>query len=154
MNETTRYTLPLTNHKLQFYFQTLTRHQPRPRSQTEQWSRSYPSEVPSEASDLVDRAFFERPTPPISPTGLQSVDTMDSRRLGEVEVMQRLDSPTTRFPRSAAPGWRRSPHSLIGTDQTQPTVGGNRIFASLLDRVLDNSDRRQYGMGWVGRMFG
>ncbi|KAK9709269.1 Rhomboid family [Popillia japonica] len=138
---------------LAYVVTTLTRHQPRPRSQTEQWSRSYPSDVPSEASDLEDRAFFERPTPPISPTGLQSVDTMD-RRLGEMETAQRLESPTTRYPRSAAPGWRRSPHSLITTDQTQPTVGGNRIFASLLDRVLDNSDRRQYGMGWVGRMFG
>lgn len=134
---------------LAYVVTTLTRHQPRPRSQTEQWSRSYPSDVPSEASDLEDRAFFERPTPPISPTGLQSVDTMD-RRLGEVEAAQQVESPTTRYPRSAVPGWRRSPH----TDQTQPTIGGNRIFASLLDRVLDNSDRRQYGMGWVGRMFG
>ncbi|GJQ72160.1 hypothetical protein Trydic_g3254 [Trypoxylus dichotomus] len=138
---------------LAYVVTTLTRHQPRPRSRTEQWSRSYPSDVPSEASDLEDRVFFERPTPPISPTGLQSVDTMD-RRLAEVEANQPLRSPTTRYPRSAAPGWRRSPHNLVGADQTQPTVGGNRIFASLLDRVLDNSDRRQYGMGWVGRMFG
>lgn len=32
--------------------------------------------------------------------------------------------------------------------------GGNRIFPATLDHVLDNSNRRQYGMGWIGRVFG
>lgn len=53
------------------------------------------------------------------------------------------------------PGWKRETHTArtVG-EPTRPTIGGSRIISSLLDRVLDNSDRRQYGMGWVGRMFG
>ncbi|KAG8224903.1 hypothetical protein J437_LFUL006261 [Ladona fulva] len=32
-------------------------------------------------------------------------------------------------------------------------VGMSRIWGFVLDRALDNSDRRQYGMGFVGRIF-
>lgn len=47
-------------------------------------------------------------------------------------------------------GWKRS----VREEQSRPAVGRSRIFSTALDRVLDNSDRRQYGMGWVGRLFG
>lgn len=32
--------------------------------------------------------------------------------------------------------------------------GGKRISPSTIDRIFDNSNRRQYGMGIVGRFFG
>lgn len=57
--------------------------------------------------------------------------------------------------RPGSGGWRRDPHVVLRHEgQNRPTVGGSRVFSSLLDNVLDNSNRRQYGMGWVGRMFG
>lgn len=56
---------------------------------------------------------------------------------------------------TAVPGWRRDPQNIVRTRaEHRREVGGTRIFSSLLDSVLDNSDRRQYGMGWVGRIFG
>jgi hypothetical protein len=57
--------------------------------------------------------------------------------------------------RPGSGGWRRDPHVVLRHEgQNRPAVGGSRVISSLLDNVLDNSDRRQYGMGWVGRMFG
>lgn len=58
--------------------------------------------------------------------------------------------PINRYRRETQ-GWRRN---VIREEQGRPTVGRSRIFSAALDRVLDNSDRRQYGMGWVGRLFG
>lgn len=52
-------------------------------------------------------------------------------------------------------GWRRD-HVVVLRHEgpNRPVVGGSRVFSSLLDNVLDNSNRRQYGMGWVGKIFG
>lgn len=58
--------------------------------------------------------------------------------------------PINRYRRETQ-GWRRN---VVREEQGRPTVGRSRIFSAALDRVLDNSDRRQYGMGWVGRLFG
>lgn len=57
--------------------------------------------------------------------------------------------PIARYRRDVQ-GWRRN----VREEQGRPTVGRSRIFSAALDRVLDNSDRRQYGMGWVGKLFG
>ncbi|XP_058809114.1 inactive rhomboid protein 1 isoform X2 [Phymastichus coffea] len=38
--------------------------------------------------------------------------------------------------------------------RTKAAFGGKRISPSTIDRVFDNSNRRQYGMGIVGRFFG
>lgn len=94
--------------------------------------------TPQAIGDVTDRSTEE---------GLEPLDP-NSRQL------QRLQQRPV--PRHAAPGWRRDRQKAVRVpgDQTRPAVGGTRIFTSLLDRVLDNSNRRQYGMGWVGRMFG
>lgn len=48
--------------------------------------------------------------------------------------------------------WRRTPGAP--DESTGGQVGMGRIWGRVLDRALDNSDRRQYGMGVVGRFFG
>ncbi|GLG98309.1 Inactive rhomboid protein 1 [Gryllus bimaculatus] len=53
-----------------------------------------------------------------------------------------------------APSWRRTPDRLEAVSQSGPEVGSSRIWSRVLDRVFDNSDRRQYGMGIMGRLFG
>jgi hypothetical protein len=50
-----------------------------------------------------------------------------------------------------APSWRRS-RQEAGAEATSSEVGASRIWNHVLDRALDNSDRRQYGMGLVGRL--
>ncbi|KAI5723596.1 hypothetical protein M8J76_008494 [Diaphorina citri] len=45
--------------------------------------------------------------------------------------------------------WKREPRRHETTE-----IGLNRIWDRILDRTLDNSDRRQFGMGVVGRFFG
>lgn len=40
------------------------------------------------------------------------------------------------------------------SESTCREVGMSRISSGFLDRAFDNSDRRQYGMGVVGRIFG
>ncbi|KAJ9581253.1 hypothetical protein L9F63_023579, partial [Diploptera punctata] len=47
--------------------------------------------------------------------------------------------------------WRRTPLEM---SDSGPEVGCSRIWSRVLDRVFDNSNRRQYGMGVVGRFFG
>ncbi|XP_022903463.2 inactive rhomboid protein 1 isoform X1 [Onthophagus taurus] len=145
---------------LAYVVTTLTRHQGRARAQTEQWSRSYPAEIPSDAEAHDERLFFQRSKRSLSP----SEQRQPQQELAGGDVIERIDeadhtkpletSPTTTrttyIPRSS--GWRRSHHST--PEESRQDIGCNRIFTRLLDRVLDNSDRRQYGMGWVGKMFG
>lgn len=49
--------------------------------------------------------------------------------------------------------WRR-PSQRLEDDDEVPQIGLSRIWSRFLDRIFDNSDRRQYGMGVVGRVFG
>lgn len=136
------------------FLQTITRHRPRPRSQNTEWSRSYPPEDSRKSTSSEDiEGFYERP--PSSPASPEQIEDTLDHPSAEVEVLESLHPPI-RYPnRQVTPGWRREPHaSRHISEQTRPTIGGSRIISSLLDRVLDNSDRRQYGMGWVGRMFG
>ncbi|XP_037073869.1 inactive rhomboid protein 1-like [Pollicipes pollicipes] len=49
--------------------------------------------------------------------------------------------------------WRRPPPEQDVPD-SGPGVGRRRIWARLLDRVFDNSNRRQYGRGLAARVFG
>lgn len=138
-------------------FQTVTRHRPRRRSQHTQWSRSFPPEVARESPQLEDEVFFEEPTP--STSAAQDV-VVERSRTSDSEALEPLESPI-RYSNvraaATAPGWRRDRQTnvvrVVG-EQTRPSIGGSRIVSSMLDSVLDNSNRRQYGMGWVGRMFG
>ncbi|XP_043241505.1 inactive rhomboid protein 2-like isoform X2 [Amphibalanus amphitrite] len=49
--------------------------------------------------------------------------------------------------------WQRPPADRDVTD-AGPGVGNKRIWSQMLDRVFDNSNRRQYGRGLAGRLFG
>ncbi|XP_025835911.1 inactive rhomboid protein 2 isoform X2 [Agrilus planipennis] len=142
---------------------TLARHRPRPRSQQTQWSRSYEPSVAKEPVSAEDEVFFEQPVSSVAPLPIPEggVDVEDSGRAhpervihtdGEGATLEALEAPL-RY--SAAPGWRRSHYKAPRERSEQRReVGKSRIFSSLLDNMLDNSDRRQYGMGLIGRIFG
>lgn len=128
---------------LSYVVTTLTRHQQRDRPT--QTSRSYPPDVPPARLPPEESIFFGRPHSGATPAS--SPDAIDRGSSEEVPL---------RHPpfRSSHVGWRRDPHHISRAEQARPSVGGSRISLAVLDRALDNSDRRQYGMGWVGKMFG
>ncbi|KAK4874474.1 hypothetical protein RN001_013834 [Aquatica leii] len=136
---------------LSYVITTLTRHRPRLRSQVSQQSRSFAPGTSTGDIPLEDDVFFEKPaTSPVANLENASSDEVDAEQL-EQTTQKSIDVPL-RY--TAVPGWKRTQHVVRTRGEHQREVGGNRIFSSLLDSVLDNSDRRQYGMGWVGRMFG
>lgn len=47
--------------------------------------------------------------------------------------------------------WQRNPSRKVEDDH-MPNIGMGRIWGRVLDRAFDNSDRRQYGMGFIGRL--
>lgn len=47
--------------------------------------------------------------------------------------------------------WQRNPSRRVEDDR-MPNIGMSRIWGRVLDRAFDNSDRRQYGMGFIGRL--
>ncbi|CAG2056310.1 unnamed protein product, partial [Timema podura] len=65
--------------------------------------------------------------------------------------LQLRDQYTTR---ERPPSWRRTPERMETASESGPEVGCSRIWSRVLDRVFDNSDRRTYGMGVMGRFFG
>ncbi|CAG9864240.1 unnamed protein product [Phyllotreta striolata] len=141
---------------LSYVVTTLTRNRPRPRSQSSHWSRSYPPDTPSAASSPEEQSFFEKPVAPASPRapegGGDTIDKAEAAALPPYRERERVryaDVPSNA-------GWRIDQHEVILRHGERRSNGarGSRIPTSTLDRVLDNSDRRQYGMGWVGRMFG
>ncbi|CAG9767179.1 unnamed protein product [Ceutorhynchus assimilis] len=140
---------------------TLTRHRPRPRSQQSTWSRSFPPDVPrtspqerlSSAPEEEAEAFFTKSRP----TSFEG-DTVDrSERVRVIEPAYRTDRDVRYSAATvAAPvGWRGDLDGVVLRHPEQRAViGSSRIATNTLDSILDNSDRRQYGMGWVGRLFG
>ncbi|CAH1154376.1 unnamed protein product [Phaedon cochleariae] len=134
---------------LSYVVTTLSRHRPRPRSQQSQWSRSFHSpetpELPATAAE--EQSFFERP--PSVPASPPEGDTVDRARV--VEPVRR-ERDRVRYAVPVTRGWRREEEEE--DDVVLRRAGGSRKLSNWLDRVLDNSDRRQYGMGWVGKMFG
>ncbi|XP_017786905.1 PREDICTED: inactive rhomboid protein 2 isoform X1 [Nicrophorus vespilloides] len=141
---------------LSYVVTTLTRHQQRERSQ--RWSRSYPPEVPNQGRlSQEEGTFFSCPVPSAPPLEEEPLPApVDPIFRGGIHVANDLEPlrhhQDIRYMRGS--GWRRDPHTVSRGEQTGPTIGGTRIYTSVLDRVLDNSDRRQYGMGWVGKFFG
>lgn len=47
--------------------------------------------------------------------------------------------------------WQRNPSRRVEDDH-MPSIGMSKIWGRVLDRAFDNSDRRQYGMGFIGRL--
>ncbi|KAJ3624640.1 hypothetical protein MTP99_018246 [Tenebrio molitor] len=139
---------------LSYVVNTLTRHRPRRRSQQSQLSRSFPPDTPHSSSSIdEEESFFQKPSSPTSPRPQEEGDTVDRGAQDAAALQPAYRERLTTRPGSG--GWRRDPHVVLRHEgQNRPAVGGSRVISSLLDNVLDNSDRRQYGMGWVGRMFG
>nr|CAD7442009.1 unnamed protein product [Timema bartmani] len=167
---------------LAFVVATLTRHRPRPAPRSRQWLRSYaPSTLPHTPSLLSvaadesasptfgdDEVFFDKPIQPAALTmPLQQQPPGDSAgpstepaggEGGFAMSRDQLDHPlqlrdqyTTR---ERPPSWRRTPERMETASESGPEVGCSRIWSRVLDRVFDNSDRRTYGMGVMGRFFG
>ncbi|KAG5881153.1 hypothetical protein JTB14_034282 [Gonioctena quinquepunctata] len=135
---------------LSYVVTTLSRQRPRPRSQVSQLSRSFPPETPSIPSTPEEQAFFEKPSAPSFPRTPEGGDTIDRG-----EAVQPIYRERVRYVEPPTRGWRRDHGDVVlRHEENRPNVGGSRILSNMLDRVLDNSDRRQYGMGWVGKMFG
>lgn len=67
----------------------------------------------------------------------------------------RLDSRQTDDPRVIS-NQQQQQHQQQGEGVilTREMTGGTRISPNTIDRVFDNSNRRQYGMGIVGKFFG
>ncbi|KAG1695763.1 Inactive rhomboid protein 1 [Nymphon striatum] len=114
---------------------------------------------------LVDDVFFDKtPTPEVTmsimpppfPTRKPDASPDDESEGGFTRLHEfrglGQDDGTKR-------GWKRTPTPLKPPVQRHvppdtrdgPEVGFKRIWTRLLDRAFDNSDRRQYGMGIVGR---
>lgn len=56
------------------------------------------------------------------------------------------------LPLSVPARWRRSvPEPREVPDQEELSVGMKRMWKRITDQLFDNSDRRQYGMGVMGR---
>ncbi|XP_074027428.1 rhomboid-5 isoform X2 [Leptinotarsa decemlineata] len=137
---------------LSYVVTTLTRQRPRPRSRTSQSSRSFPPETPiTPSSPEEEEVFFEKPTPFFPHTPEAGGDTVDRG-----ESNQPIPRDRIRYAEPPSGGWRirDSDDVVLRHGHSRPNIGGSRIPSNMFDRVLDNSDRRQYGMGWAGKMFG
>ncbi|GFG40974.1 hypothetical protein Cfor_02952, partial [Coptotermes formosanus] len=148
---------------LAFVVATLTRHRPRPASTSRQFSRSYPSSTvapsPGTSSPVMeDEVFFTHqctaaPVPPLAHVEEASALTAEhvDPSVEPVAVVA-TDSGFThareQYTRSS--NWCRP----LEPSDSGPEVGCSRIWSRVLDRVFDNSNRRQYGMSVVGRFFG
>ncbi|XP_056629627.1 inactive rhomboid protein 2 isoform X1 [Diorhabda sublineata] len=139
---------------LSYVVTTLTRHRPRPRSQQSTYSRSFPPDTPMATPPPEEQTFFEKPVIPTSPRTPEGGDTVDRSEAMVPAYRERSENVRYAEPTSAS-GWRIDHENVVlRYGENRPSIGRTRILSSNLDRVLDNSDRRQYGMGWVGRMFG
>lgn len=149
---------------LAFVVATLTRHRPRPASTSRQFSRSYSSSTaapgPEAASSVTeDEVFFTKPCTTAAPSAAVIAEETSALTVDHVEhdvepvAVMATDSGVThareQYARSS--NWRRPP---LEPSDSGPEVGCSRIWSRVLDRVFDNSNRRQYGMGVVGRFFG
>ncbi|XP_048482943.1 inactive rhomboid protein 1 isoform X1 [Plutella xylostella] len=103
-------------------------------SASAQWSRSFRGSAPAAPDDEVDDVFF---SPPTSPPHLHrdGEDTTD----GVKSARSPLSSSTVEY---------RRPERSVSWG-----AGGARIHTPMLEPLADNSNRRQYGMGVVGRFF-
>lgn len=150
----------MTWNGLNYVVTTLTRHRPSARSQQTTWSRSFPAEtsqappndrLPSPEEEA--EAFFEKAAPTVTIDNAAVVDTVD--RSERLRISEPAYRDSDRYSVGQGGGWRREHHEVVlRHGEHRPIIGSARIPTTTLDNVLDNSDRRQYGMGWVGRLFG
>ncbi|XP_066152035.1 uncharacterized protein, partial [Euwallacea fornicatus] len=144
----------MTWNGLNYVVTTLTRHRPRPRSRQTSWSRSFPPEVPQTSTHVhlpspeeEAEAFFEKSDRPPSIQG----DTVDRS-----ERVRAIDPGIREQDRYSAvvPGARWQQEGVVlRHPERRAVLGQSRITSNILANTMDNSNRRQYGMGWIGRFF-
>ncbi|KAL0279292.1 UNVERIFIED_CONTAM: hypothetical protein PYX00_000884 [Menopon gallinae] len=157
--------IQMTFNGIAYLVTTLTRHRPRTPQRSRQWSRSYlPSEIPlgsqsfRESSSLDNNEVFFGGAPASGEASEAGQEAVDGGAGGDFSPSDQVVVHPTReaqIPQPGAgtrtPSWRRGRDSP-GT--AGPEVGSSRIDSNFLGRAFDNSNRRQYGMGVVGRFFG
>ncbi|XP_013142972.1 PREDICTED: inactive rhomboid protein 2 [Papilio polytes] len=107
-----------------------------------QWSRSFRGSVPAQVDDDIDDVFFA-PVPMTSPINQHhhdEVDVADGPKGGRSPVVSGVE-------------YRRPERSVSWGAGAACAVGGARIHTPMLEPLADNSNRRQFGMGIVGRFF-
>lgn len=139
------------------------------KAQTRPNSRSFPPEEVELATgsheEIIDDDVFFDASPPleeVQPTRPEDVQdngpiegtSTDGKSLTQLRHQQRVSFSTPRPQVQHQGAWKRASEQTTFEQQSRPSVGASRVWANLLDGALDNSDRRQYGMGWVGRTFG
>ncbi|XP_075231364.1 rhomboid-5 isoform X2 [Lycorma delicatula] len=143
---------------------TLSRHKPRQSSLGRQMSRSYPPSTvpPSPTSPLDDEVFFDKASTTVNDSGIEQASSIapppstDNTQWTAMsaDITDSVEDPTRTRDRLGS--WRRANPS----ERERPWEAGmgsfglNRIHGRFLDTASDNSNRRQYGMGVVGRFFG
>ncbi|XP_063234424.1 inactive rhomboid protein 1 isoform X2 [Bacillus rossius redtenbacheri] len=154
---------------------TLTRHRPRPQPRSNERARSFAlSDVPESASGDEDtpmtlgedEVFFDKPLPQaaVAAAAAQAAegDVAGPSRVVQAEggfvasrdQLDHVQLDAQYYTRERAPSWRRTPERMETASESGPEVGCSRIWTRVLDRVFDNSDRRTYGMGVMGKFFG
>lgn len=76
-------------------------------------------------------------------------EVTDSGGNYENSIRSHYKKPLQNFRRYSS--WQRNPSRRVEDDH-MPNIGMGRIWGRVLDRAFDNSDRRQYGMGFIGRL--
>lgn len=128
---------------------TLSRHRARQSSLGRQWSRSYPPSTvpptPAPTSPLDDEVFFDK----VSVSETTQVPSAITEDYIDAHISGSSHEDDRTHVRMGS--WRRTPGPQ---DEGVGQVGLSRICGRFLDRAFDNSDRRLYGMGVMGRFFG
>jgi len=121
-------------------------------STSSEWSRSYPPSATSDdltvISHMTDDVFFDRLS---SDNGDQGIvqEVVDSSGNYENSIRHHYKKSHQSLRRYSS--WQRNPSRRVEDDH-MPNIGMGRIWGRVLDRAFDNSDRRQYGMGFIGRL--
>ncbi|KAF7284601.1 hypothetical protein GWI33_021883 [Rhynchophorus ferrugineus] len=137
----------MTWNGLNYVVTTLTRHKSNSRNQQGSWSRSFPPGSPQPpvgdrlpSPDEEAEAFFEKQ--PIPAVGSEDVVDRPTRS---------IEPP--RYSAAASVSWSKGHDVVLRNEQRPRIIGSTRISTTTLDNVLDNSNRKQYGTGWIGKIF-
>lgn len=94
--------------------------------------------------------FFDRLSSDNADQGIeQEVVDSSGGNYDNSNRLSRYKKPHPNFRRYSS--WQRNPSRRVEDDH-MPNIGMSRIWGRVLDRAFDNSDRRQYGMGFIGRL--
>lgn len=112
-----------------------------------------PSQIFSNTDQLVDEVFFDNINSSATNTIAENRDSWTEKQSESLTRSAPVTAPVTDFVDYARPvkhTWHRP--SSLEPQTSSSDVGMKRIWNKLLDHAFDNSNRRQYGMGVVGRL--